>query len=395
MYLTRLQEAMLKGEYGWSTAKAVEILVKVGESMGAERLIEIVHAHVSGVSFSNIGVYGAEFIRELYEKGGRARVYTTVNPGGVDYSSLQSIIDNSLMTQQAVIDSALTGMGFKPVFTCIPYWYRPPAPGEHLAWGESSAVIVANSIYGGFTNREGGPVTLAAALTGFTYDAGLHKLENRVIEVSIEVSREASGYPSGAIGLWIGENIREKPLLTFARRLSLLELKVLLAAMAASGSHALAVIPGWTPQGTYSLDVRENITIEAGDLEKYIGGEYSLNGEILGYTGCPHLSLEEIMEVARILRRRGYRAPRRGKLLITIPAEYPSRFKWIVSELVSRGVEIAAGTCPVVSVLRRRYDVVVTNSGKAAFYLRRIHGLRVKIAGLREVVEAVYGELAG
>ncbi|ADV65001.1 aconitase X catalytic domain-containing protein [Desulfurococcus mucosus] len=389
MYLTKEQEAMLRGEYGWSTAKAMEIIVRVGESMGADRLVEIVHAHVSGVSFSNIGVYGSRFIRDFYEKGGRARVYTTVNPGCVDYGGLQSIIDNSLLEQQSIIDDALVRMGFKPVFTCIPYWYRPPAPGEHLAWGESSAVIFANTFYGGFTNREGGPIALAAAITGYTYHAGLHVLGNRRARVAVTLAPDAYAYPAGTLGLWIGENLRETPFIPSAARLGMGELKVLLASMAASGSHAMAVIPGLTPRGTYIEELEERVTVEGRDLERYVGEEPPPGGRVLGYMGCPHLSLGELVETARLLKRHRY--PRRGRLLLTIPAEYVSRYSWLINELKARGVDIAAGTCPVVSRLRERYDVVITNSGKAAFYLRKIHGLRVRVAGVREVVESVYG----
>jgi len=41
-----------------------------------------------------------------------------------------------------------------------------PRYGEHLAWSESSAVALANSVLGARTNREGGPSALAAAILG-------------------------------------------------------------------------------------------------------------------------------------------------------------------------------------------------------------------------------------
>jgi predicted aconitase len=53
--------------------------------------------------------------------------------------------------------------------TCTPYQiYQGPTSlagrGDHLAWGESSAIFYANSVIGARTNREGGPSALAAAL---------------------------------------------------------------------------------------------------------------------------------------------------------------------------------------------------------------------------------------
>jgi len=384
MYLTREQEKMLRGEYGWSTAKAMEIIIKVGEALGAEELVSIAHAHVSGISYSTIGKYGLEFIRDVALGGGRARVFTTVNPGCIDYSGFSKIIDNSLLEYQKLIDKSLGEMGFKLVYTCIPYFYRPPIPGEHLAWGESSAVIFANSIYGGFTNREGGPVALAASLTGFTYKAGLHLLENRVGRVEIKLHASVSLIPISTVGLWIGEKIKTTPYIRDLRGVPLEDVKNILASAAASGNHALVIIEGLTPRGTFKLELTDKVEIEAKMLEDYVGEECS-GSSILGYLGCPHTSPRELLLVTRLVRK--YGKPVKGKLLVTIPAEYVRIYRDLVLELRARGVDIAAGTCPVVSRFKEKFDCVLTNSGKALFYLKRIHGMRVKLAGVEEIVK--------
>lgn len=388
MYLNSEQEKMLRGEQGWAVAKAMEILVKIGDALGALELVKITHAHVSGVSYSSIGKYGLEFILDFYARGGKAKVYTTINPGCIDYSGFSSVIDGRYLREQYEIDNALIGMGFKPVFTCIPYYYRPPLPGEHLAWGESSAVIYANSIYGAYTNREGGPVALASSITGYIYRAGLHLPENRVARVQINVSINTRDLPMGALGLWIGENVKEIPYIEGLRGIDHSDLKILLASMAASGNHALAVLDGITPLSTFSLDVREKMTIEKSDLDKYIGDEPQKNDRVLGYIGCPHLHPEELVKVMRLLR--GYSRPRNGKLLITVPPEYVYKFKSVINWLRSRGVDVATGTCPVVSKFRDKYDVVVSNSGKALFYLKKIHSVKVRLAKLEEVIKFVY-----
>jgi predicted aconitase len=387
MYLTPFQERMLKGEFGWVYAKALEIIVKVGEALGSERLVEISHAHVSGVSYSNIGEPGLDFLRDFYREMPRFRVYTTINPGCVDYGMLSQVIDNKYLGKQALIDEALVGMGAKPVFTCIPYYHRPPLPGEHLAWGESSAVIFANSYFGAMTNREGGPLALASALTGFTYYHGLHELENRVARVLIKISPLIYNKPLSLAGLWIGENVRKVPMLEIKEK-PLYEIKALLAAMAASGSHALAVLDGITPKGTYKTSIEETIMLEFSDVEKYIGETPGTGETVLGYVGCPHTHPEELVILRRLLEK--YREPKRGRLLVTMPPEIASTYSSIVRLLLSRKVDIALGTCPVVSVLRKKYDLMLTNSGKAFFYMRKIHGLKVGIASLKEIVESIY-----
>lgn len=385
MHLTKEQEEMLNGEHGWAVAKAMELLVRVGEALNAPRLVEVKHAHVSGVSYTNIGKYGLDFIVDFYRRGGKARIYTTINPGCVDYSGFSNIIDNRYLDEQSMIDRAFIGMGFKPIFTCIPYYYRTPIPREHLAWGESSAVIYANSVIGACTNREGGPIALAASITGYTYMAGLHMLENRVASVELYVSGDALNSPVGALGLWIGDHVKSIPLIKGIKRESLSRLKILLSSMAASGNHAFAVLEDVTPENTYSLEIEDKMHIEKSMLEDYIGDEISANEKVLGYIGCPHLHPLELLELVHLIRKHG--SIKKGKLLVTIPPEYLLKYRYLVYELRARGVDVATGTCPVVSVFREKYDAVITNSGKAAFYLRRIHGVKSKIAEIREVVE--------
>ncbi len=392
MYLTREQERMLNGEFGWVVAKAMSIIVKTGEALGATKLVEVAHAHVSGVSYSNILDPGLEFIRSLLLGGGRARVYTTVNPGCVDYSGLSELIDGSYARKQAVIDDSLIKMGFKPVFTCIPYYHRPPAQGEFLAWGESSAVAVANSVFGASTNREGGPLALASALTGFTYYAGLHVPGNRVARVLVHVKDPRVRGNPGALGLWLGYRVREIPLVRGAGQ-GLADLKIMLAASAASGSHALVVLEGVTPRGFYSTDFVDRVEVEWGDVEEYIGTEPG-GGSVLGYLGCPHLYPWEFLEVYRQVVKRGV-LPRDRRLLITIPVEVFEKHYSEVLRLRRLGVDVAAGTCPVVSRLTRVFDHLVTNSGKAVFYLSKQLKANYYLTNTLGVIRAVYGERAG
>ena len=55
MHLTREEERMLDGEYGWACQTCMRILVKLGELYGATKLIPISSAHISGVSYKTLG----------------------------------------------------------------------------------------------------------------------------------------------------------------------------------------------------------------------------------------------------------------------------------------------------------------------------------------------------
>ena len=389
MFLTREQEKILAGEYGWARSKALEVIVKVGEALGAERLIEVEHAHVSGISYTNIGDAGLELVQDFYRGRAYARVYTTINPGCVDLLSYSQIVDNRYRDKQLILNRYLEAMGFRPTYTCIPYLHRKPGPGEHLSWGESSAVIFANSLFGSRTNREGGPLALSSAITGYTYYYGLHLLENRVVEVSIAVEAKNKCY--GALGLWIGYNVKSIPMIRGVSN-DISGLKLMLAASAASGDHGLIVIEGVTPAKSYIVsDKVEKMYVEDRDLEEYIGVEPSENDKVLGYIGCPHLDPREFFELVDKIRSRGKSAKRDRDLLVSIPAVYSNLFIDEIHELKRYGVDVAVGTCPIVSKLREKYDYLVTNSGKAAFYMSRLHGLNTYIASIDRVLEIVFG----
>ena len=253
MYLSRLEERMLSGEYGDATRVAMELVVRVGEALGAERLIEIRHAHASGISYDNIGDAGLEFLETLYTRGARTRVFATYNPVGMCVElepPKQLAEDPGFVEKQMKIIKMLNSMGFYPSITCIPYTIRRPSLGEHLAWGESSAVAVANTLYGARTNREGGPLALAAALTGRTYYWGLHIAENRVPTVRIAYSSRAVNDEvlAGLIGYYMGLHLSDQVPYVDAKVAGERQVIAMCAAAAASGNIAMCIVREISPE---------------------------------------------------------------------------------------------------------------------------------------------------
>ena len=142
MYLTKEEERMLNSE-NETISKAMEIIVKIGELFGAEKLIRIESAHISGISYQNIGDEGLEWLESLKAK---VRVKTTINPAGMDLKRWRDFVDEKFYEKQLRILNALRRIGAELTLTCTPYYIHKPNLGEHLAWAESSAVVYANSI---------------------------------------------------------------------------------------------------------------------------------------------------------------------------------------------------------------------------------------------------------
>ncbi len=78
-------------------------------------------------------------------------------------------------------------LGCRPTFTCAPYQLADarPAMGEQVAWGESNAIVFANSVLGARTNRYGDFMDVAAAISGRVPDAGLHQTDARRAQVVV------------------------------------------------------------------------------------------------------------------------------------------------------------------------------------------------------------------
>jgi len=205
MYLTKEEERILRGDEGEVKARALKVVVKVGEIFGAERLINVSHAHVSGISYFNIKKYGVEFLEDLANNGAKFSVFTTANPYAAYYLSFngrgfsKNVIDN----QERIIN-ALTSMGAR-AFTCAPYHIRRPKVGEHLAWAESNAVLYANSVLGARTNREGGPLALLEAIVGRAPYCGMHVDEERYPSILIKVPKPSSLSEAAVIGYLTGK----------------------------------------------------------------------------------------------------------------------------------------------------------------------------------------------
>jgi len=388
---------MLNGEHGEILATALKVIVKVGEALGAERLIEVPHVHASGLSYMTIGDAGLTFLKSYAEKGARVRTFSTVNPIGMDLDLWERLgISKEFAQRQREIVDAILSMGFEPTFTCTPYLIRKPAFREHLAWGESSAVAMANTFYGARTNREGGPLTIMSALTGKTYLAGLHLDENRIptheIVLDGEISLADPAY-AGALGYVAGEKIRNGIPIIKGVKMSFASIKSYTAAAAASGDIALSYIEKITPDYDWAVkraDALEKVQIERKEVEEIM----SLRGDVevdAVFIGCPHADVDEVLELYRLLSK-----CRKLKVPVWISTSRASYEKLndlgVVEKLESAGAVIIRDTCPVVSPLvASRFKSIAITSAKGFFYTPKMHGVRAFIVPFQKVGEVACG----
>lgn len=393
MELTVEERAMLAGDLGPGVGKAMEIIVALGRVYDAKGLIPVSSAQVAGVSYRNLGEAGLQFLTEWADQGARSRVPATLNPAGIDLRAWRELgFSEAFARRQMAVVEAYEALGVEPTCTCTPYLIgNVPAVDEHVAWAESSAVSYANSVLGARTNREGGPSAMAAAITGRTAAYGLHVEENRRAALRVEVRcpvRTLSDF--GALGYLVGKRAQNKiPFFDGLVECSNTELKVLGAAMAASGAVALYHVSGVTPEADRSYALRPDYqSLVVSDLRPAYA---ALNGDAkeidLVWFGCPHAGVEEIAQVVRLLDGRQVRTA----LWITTARETREEAAslGLVQAIEASGGRVVADMCVVVAPMQEfEFRTLATPSAKGASYVPSHSGLAVRYGSVEQCVEA-------
>ncbi|GAY24804.1 hypothetical protein ATG_00070 [Desulfurococcaceae archaeon AG1] len=395
MYLSKEEERIYEGEAGWVLEKAIKVVIKVGEAMGADRLIPISHAHISGVGYGNIGEAGLSLLRDLRDGGARFNVYTTANPGSVDDdSSYYFNYGTPFIQGQREILSIFKEMGVN-AFTCTPYYYREPRAGEILAWAESNAVLIANSIYGARSNRESGLLALFEAILGKAYRAGLLVDENRKPQILVNIeARVRSIIDYGLVGLLVGEMVGERiPYVVGLKPQSHEEVKAFLAAAGSSGGMGLVMIDRLSPDAIGiegSLNNIERISIDDKDLRR-VSEDAICNEVDAALIGCPHASVELIEDLARLIVEKNVSATKPVWVFTSHHVYEELSRKGLIDLLISRGVKVFTGICGVISPLNTLgYRCIATPSAKAAFYLPRLARVRYVYMDLPGIVASMF-----
>ena len=401
--LTAADRAMLEGEAGEAAAFAMRILAAFAGSVGAASLLDISRAHIDGCLYH--GRVSLDFVERLAAGGGKVRVPTTLNVGSLDliHPEIMRVSAEERAPARRLMQ-AHEELGCQPSFTCAPYQtlFRP-AFGEQIAWGESNAIVFANSVIGARTNRYGDFIDLCCAVTGRAPAWGLHLDENRRGRVLFRLA----GFPASqepadtlyvAVGLIVGERAGE--------RVPVIEglppprdedqLKALGAAAASTGAVALFHAVGITPEaGTLAgafggRAPEEAIAITPQDAAMALARLSAVpDGSAISAVclGTPHFSRAEWRRLLALLRQAGTAS--------RVPI-YVNTGRATLAELEREGELRDAGafnlvpvadTCTYVTAILNRLDgAVMTNSGKWAHYAPGNIGVEVAFGALEDCV---------
>ncbi len=400
MTLSDDEKAMLGGEDGAGAALAMELLVAYADAIGAPSLLRIAGAHVDGCLYH--GEAGLDFVEALLAGRGRVRVPTTLNVGSIDLIHPELVRGDHDKPRRLM--RAHEELGCVSSFTCAPYQslFRPRF-GEQIAWGESNAIVFANSVIGARTNRYGDFIDLCCAMTARAPAWGLHLDEHRRGGMLFRLA----GFPATpeptdslfvGVGLVVGSRAGEQvPVIEgLPPPRDEDQLKALGAAAASTGAvglfHAVGITPeapstaaafaGATPVDTVIItptDVRDALA----QLSTVPDGT-PLAAVCLG---TPHFSRAEWERLAGLLRRA---APRRGIPIYVNTSR--ATLDGVTSDglldgLEDHGIVPVVDTCTYVTAILGRLDgAAMTNSGKWAHYAPGNIGVAVAFGELADCV---------
>lgn len=401
MQINRYEKELINGEYGEEAAKLMEIMLKIGEINGAERLIEVSGVHLASTQILSIsGEPGIKLLCKLADSGLKFRKITTTNPVSIDCENWEhyGISQEFAYTQKRGVE-ALRILGAIQTFTCTPYFDGfLPQLGEHLAWVETSAVIFANSFFGARTNREVDVAAIATAICGRTPYYGLHQEENRKAEILINIRTElnrASDY--GALGHHVGKIVGDKiPVFSDNKngRPSVESLVQLGASLATSAPIPLFHFKNITPEisqvrkefGGKSI---QEITIKKKDLEKAKEDLNHKNLTDIDYValGCPQYSPEKVKYIAYLLDGEKINLETEVWICMSYTTKELLKREGEIRKIEQSGAKVVTDTCMVDCPAAWNFKNMATDSAKAAFYMAG-HGVGVKFGTTKICLDA-------
>ena len=417
MKLTDDENEMLDGRKGKARQKAMELLVRYGEALGAERFVDT--TNVAGVPGQ-----ASVFLQNYYkDKGGgydaifsyfdldsdelvdvpQVNAHSCHLQGGYDPDNWQLLgasPEAARVSRES--ENYARDHGIKILKTCTPYLVgNVPKRGEHCAWMESSAVVYCNSVLGARTNTEGRESTSAAMLTGKIPDFGFHQDEYRRGTHLIRIDTEIESLMDwGMLGYFVGEAVQERIPVLKGRygKPDLIRYKHFGAAAASSGGVEMYHIVGVTPEApTERAAFGSNAPIETFVYDKaarrrtYEDLNANARDPNVDYVmlGCPHAALEQIEEACRLLDGRKI-SPNCRLWIFTSRAVREAADRAGYTKLVrDAGGHLLTDTCSAIGqALPPGTKVAALDSAKQVHYLPAIMGIQAWFGSTEDCINA-------
>lgn len=399
--LTLADQRMLRGEgCSRATQMAMKLIVAFAAVQEADSLIDVTQAHIDSCCY--VGKSSLLVPERLHALGGKIVVPSTCNSLDVDkqrWKELGSDPEFSMLASK--IGDLYLDMGAEMSFTCAPYLLdSKPKAGQQIGWGESNAVVFANSVLGTRTQKYPDYLDVMIALTGRAPYTGCHLEEGRSPRIRIIVPQLEGhddslwpllGYIAGGI---VGNHI---PMFFGLENSApdIVDLKAFGAGFATTSSAPMFHIRGVTPEASEyeNHEVLKQVEISVRDLS--VGWKRlntATNSAVdLVSLGNPHFALEEFPRLIALIENRTKRE--NVPLIITTSRFIHQKAKdaGYLEKLEKFGCQFITDTCwcmikePVIPPNARN---IMTNSAKYAHYGPGVSKRNYHFGSMAECVES-------
>ncbi|KAF4947532.1 hypothetical protein FSARC_13950 [Fusarium sarcochroum] len=395
-------DRILRGE-GCSRAAqiAMELIVEFASIQGAKSLIDISQVHIDACCYA--GKVSLLVPQRLSELGGKVMVPSTCNSLDVDIQRWRALgSDPELSEISSAIGEIYLAMGAMVSFTCAPYLLETkPKAGDQVGWGESNAVVFANSVLGARTQKYPDYLDIMIALVGRAPAMGCHLDEGRQPQIAIQVPDlsyfDESVFP--LLGYHIGSIVGGKIPIIYGMEASNAridaDLKAFGAGFATTSSAPMFHIKGITPE-SFTVIVPENLQesrIEMDDLRMTWKQLNTAADDTVGIIalGNPHFALEEFLSLIKLTKGRTKHSE--VEIVITLGRFIYQQAKdaGYLEALERFGAKFINDTCWCMlqePVVPRRWCNIMTNSAKYAHYGPGITGKKFHFGSMAACVEA-------
>lgn len=379
MELARDEEKALEGNSGEALATAYRILVAIGEATGAKKLVPVKWAHISGVNYNTIGDGGMRFL-EKFSASAKFAIKTTINPMGYDRCKPEDI-PQSFQERQENIASSYERMGAKPSFTCTPYEvFELPQKGTVVSFAESNAAVFSNSLLGLRTNKESALSALASSITGKTPLSDLRLEEARNPKTAIESDFDfRTELDYGLLGYFAGKAVKDSCVaLNNINKLDTIQAKALCAAMGTSGSCGMFTLGG---------KAKEKISFGKKEAQAVMDELSTADDADIITLGSPQLGINELKLLAKLTETKKFT---RRCIVFCSRTIYNSALKiGLAGKIEKSGADFRCDSCTCLTpyVTKDRYDAVITNSVKGAYYLSKSNKVKVALKDIKTIAE--------
>lgn len=389
---------MLQGEDGFVPQRCMEYLVEACQCAGADRLIDLDGTgdfHSPNTSMSPFYTFSFEDLKALVDTGAHFKIPTFANKAPF---TMQTPVYGWEHCNVCMCDGVhwhndpeghkfamrdewyelYRRMGMMTSHSCANYLVSTywPSKGQHCSWNESSAVPYCNAILGARTNIDGNFATCFLGKAPY-YD--MHITENRLGTVLVQSERTIStDLEWDVFGFAVGEAVGvHVPVLVNTAKPTTTQICKLNSAMNTGGAVRMYHLPGITPEAPTleaafgSKAPKQVLTLSETDLKRTyedVLNCHSGDDVDMVYLGCPHLTIVDLMLIARRLEGKTVRIP---LWIMTSPWLYlVCKENGYLEIFEAAGAALMAGTCPAAfGGLPKGVHRLAVDSAKQSYYI--------------------------